>query len=66
MGAEFENTNNYTKEWTFSYTKNEKNEMMAEKLPIYFYDPIILGRSGSEYIFKEYGAGDIKFAIDAR
>ena len=55
-------TEKITQEITISRTNKDDNLGMAK---IYFYDPIIEGRSGSEYVTKVYNTGVVSFGVTA-
>ena len=48
----------------FKALKNEKNVIMD--VSIYFYDPIIEGKSGSQYQMKIYNTGNVLFGVTAK
>jgi len=64
VGTEFSSstTTKSTKEITASWC-NEDDDLGSEH--IYFYDPIIESRSGSQYITREYNTGVVTFGVTA-
>lgn len=67
IGGSTTNSNNETFSLEVFITKKEYAGMIGEYIPIYFYDPIIVGKDyAGNYIYNEYNTGGFRFGIDAR
>lgn len=47
---------------TIKVTRQEKSDYLGT-VPVYFYDPIIIGREGSNYKLHTYSTGSVNFSI---
>ncbi|MDE5579625.1 MAG: hypothetical protein K2I85_06745 [Alistipes sp.] len=62
IGAEISGSTTKTESKTFSYTREEEDDNLGT-IKIYFYDPIIDAKSGSNYLVHTYNTGIVKFGL---
>lgn len=62
-GLEESTTNRELKK--FTYTRQEQDDLLGT-VKIYFYDPIIEGKNGINYIVRKYNTGSISFGISVK
>jgi len=60
-----DNTNTVKEVKTISVEKREKSDFLG-RIEVYFYDPVIIGKSGNQYEFKTYSTGKINIGLTVK
>mgnify|MGYP006879948715 FL=1 len=62
IGTEISTSTTKTESKTFSYERQEEDDNLGTT-KIYFYDPIIEGKAGNNYLVHTYNTGVVKFGL---